>query len=193
MPQRCFVVRRDLSQLFGGLSCLRHVVGRQRDLDLSREQACPCQRQRLIGECRPDRRASRDRAPSRELQERQPGLRIVPTLMSLCERLFGPVEVAHPETDLPDLMETHARDRQLPERDQLLHRVASLDLRVSERSAEADDLRPTYPTMAREAADRLALAPASRRLGPLARRACSPRGRGTRRSSCSRRTRSRVG
>ena len=140
----------------------------QRDLDLRREQACPHQRQWLIGERRADRRASRDRAPSGELQERQPGLRVVPTLMRLCERLLGPVEVADPQPDLPDLMEAHARDRQLSERDQLLHRVASLDLRVGERSAEAHDLRPPHAAVAGEAADRLALAPASRRLGPLA-------------------------
>ena len=87
--------------------------------------------------------------------------------MRLRERLLGAVEVADPETDLPDLMEAHSRDRQFAEREQLLHRVASLELRLRECSAEADDLRAAHPAVAREATDGLPLAPSGRRFGPL--------------------------
>ena len=55
VPQGCFELRCDLVELLGRLPCLSHVVARQRDLDLRRQQACPHQRQRLVGKGRPDR------------------------------------------------------------------------------------------------------------------------------------------
>ncbi len=168
VPQRRLVGRRDLAQLLGGFPRLHDVVGGERDLHLGREQASPHQR-RLIGERRSDRRASSDGTPSRKLQQRQPGLGIVPTLMSLGERLLGPVEVADPQADLSDFVEPHARDREVPEGDQVLHGPTRLDLRVLECSAQAHDLRPPRPAVAREPADGLAFAPAGRRLRPLAR------------------------
>ncbi len=142
-------------------------MGGQRDLDTGRKQPTPRECDRLIGERRADRRASRDGSAPSELQECHPRLRVVPTLMSLGERLFGAVEIAHPEADLTDLVEANTGDRQLPERGELLHRVTSLFLRVGERTAKTHDLRLSHPAVPWESADGLALAPPLGRRGPF--------------------------
>ena len=124
---------------------------------------------RRIRERGADRRSSRVDLAPREAEQRDPRLRLVPKPVGLLERLLGAVEVTAAHPHLAHFVRARPRLREPPEPLQLRLRLPGLVFGLRIRASEPHDLGPLHPADAREAGDRLALAPARGRLGPLRR------------------------
>ena len=85
-----------------------------------------------IGQGGRDRRSSRLGPASREVHEREAGVRLVAELMRRPERLLGAIQVAEPQPDLADLVGPGTGLRQPSERRQFGLRLAGLVLGLGE-------------------------------------------------------------
>src|SRR5207245_6300078 len=93
----------------------------------------------------------------------------MPDLVGLTEGLGRRGQIAHPHADRPDLVEALSGDGLDLPADELVAREARLLLGARETTAQRDDLRAVDAADARETAHGLTLAPAMRRVGPVAR------------------------
>ena len=159
----------------------RHLRGEEERAPLTREPA-------LVVEGLRDRPQRGVDLALVEAEEREPGLRVEPALDRLAERRRRALVVAAAAADLAELVEGPRRVARVGD-EQVLRRLFGVALGLLEVAADPHDLGPVEAAQAGEVADRLALAPAGRVVGPLACAAASRRGSGTPRSCCSTRRR----
>ena len=163
-------------QLVGGCAGSIDVAGCDLDLDLRLEQRCPLQlgvwwqllrgdSWRTVERVLYEGRRGGD-VSSRQLDERETGLRIPPGLMRGQQRLLGSVDVSFPQPDPAELGQGPS-ELASQVRAELLARCERFAFRLVQRSAQPEDLRAMDSAAPVEAADGVGLAPPLHRLRPF--------------------------
>jgi hypothetical protein len=120
----------------------------------------------LVGESTFQRVCGRIDLSASELHQRHSRLGHCAEFVRLTEGRLCSIEVPRAQPDLTELFESTRRDDEI-ERAELLGRDSGLFLRIGERAPKPHDLRAMYPAYTGEATDRLTVAPALGRFGPL--------------------------
>ncbi len=166
----------DARQLVGRPLRSRDVADGDCDLDVCFEQRRLAEvrvRGELLGrdvhrviERRSDQRRRHRRVPARQVQQREPGLRIPSGVLGRGERLLGAFEIALAKADASELGQ---RPSELATEigPQLLARAGGFRLGVAVGAPQPEDLRPVETTAPVDAADGAALRPVLHGRRPL--------------------------